>query len=188
MNVPPIIKGIKAKKGKGIIVSDNEWPTNLVGSDVPVVEGSPLEALKSVLAVEVSRPPLVLPVPERPGVSVRFDANVDSRKFLLWQKKGKEKQAGDVHNPLKSAIAAISDQTEAILVNGNVVLDDNDNPVTFRSVELRRLLPDVKEFADDATVIRKFYGVDAHIITVSNQIVDAAGYGQEITPEENPTN
>ena len=168
-------------------MSDNDWSdvTPQTVQQVKVVDGSPLEALKAVLAEEVHRPPVVLPVPERAGVSVRFNANVEARTHRSWIKKAEIKEPGGKTSTdaLKAAVLAISAQTEAILLNGVEVADKNGDFLTFKSPELRDLVG-LKDFADDHAVIRKFYGVDAHVINTGSAIVDAAGFSDEVHPDE----
>jgi hypothetical protein len=79
---------------------------------------------------------------------------------------------------VKLACTALANTCLAILRDGAEV-PDGAGPLTFTSPALHEIL------GVDRTVdaVRRFYGRDAHVIAVSRQILDEAGYGEDVGPD-----
>lgn len=145
-------------------------------------EGTLLSRLKTKLQAETRRPDIVLPVPERPGVSVRFSPNVTNHQIRRWRRMAGE----DTKKGLDGTAFAchvLGNTCTGILIDGQEVTEDG-HPVTFASDVILSWL-DVERPVPDG--IQAFYGVDPHVDTAGFAVLDAAGYGDQIEPEGDPT-
>ena len=147
-----------------------------------VDEKTLLDQLMTEVQKDVSRGPITKKVPARPSISVRFNPNLDKAQLEAWARKcGSESKRGlDV---IKYSTMIIAHTCEAILINGQEVTDDG-YPITFGS---DKFLAMVDGLAPIPHGIRAFYGNDAHIEALGLVIVQAAGFGEDIEDDEDPT-
>lgn len=137
---------------------------------------TPLSRLKQTIAKKVERSVVLLEVPERPGVKVRISPNITQQQMKNWRKQAGE----DTRNGLdatKFACSVIAHTTVGLEMDGEEVLDDEGNELTFASplvlamTETSRPLPDC---------VKAFFGVDPHIEAAALAILDAAGYSDTV--------
>ncbi|MDQ6947017.1 MAG: hypothetical protein M3256_12315 [Actinomycetota bacterium] len=140
---------------------------------------SPLQRLERDMATEIVKPPVTVPVPSRPGYSVRFRSDVAMEDRERWERIV-QRQTGDTPELAVKASALtaqlmVADTCEAILIDGVVVTDDQGKPVTFKSPWLWGVLkvgprkPGGK--LDVTDVVRKFYGYDGDIESVALKLI-----------------
>ena len=142
---------------------------------------SPLDLLAQTLAGEVHRPPITLPVPERAGVTITFDTNIDNDTLTAWRKRANYEDARDGTDPLKLACIVLSNKAIGFSMNGRPVLKEGQ-PLTFASQDVWQMVKPPALTALQA--VRRLYGVDAHVITVGGEVLRAAGYGDVIAQED----
>lgn len=70
-----------------------------------------------------------------------------------------------------------------ILIDGQEVTEEG-HPVTFASDSILSWLEAERPIPDG---VQAFYGVDPHVDTAGFAVLDAAGYGDQIEPEGDPT-
>lgn len=151
----------------------------------PVSGTSPLEALRATLRKEVERDPIVLVIPSRNGVSVKFDANIDADMLNAWRKKcqKRDRRTGmDVPDPVKLACTILGNQAREIRMEGQPVRVDGE-PVLFYSPELHEMVG----AHSTLEAVRMLFGVDGHLLDAADRVVDAAGYGDEVEEAPDPT-
>lgn len=134
-----------------------------------------LDALRSELKKEVRTPPIVLTVPGREGMSIKFDTNVDSGSVQMWRKQSQNKSMTDNFDGLKFSSLVIANKAEAIMYNGVTARTDDGNELNFKNQALLEMLS-VHRALD---AVRKLYGVDGHIFVAADEILRAAGYDSE---------
>lgn len=141
-----------------------------------------LEQLTAVIEKKVSRPEIFINVPERPGVTLLVSPNVSQQQIKAWQKNaGSDSKNG--LDAIKFACQVIGHSTRGIYLNGEEVLEGGKsvgfaNPSILKMTGTTRALPDA---------VQKFFGLDPHLESAALAIIDAAGYGDTVEQQENPT-
>ena len=152
-------------------------------SDIaPVRAGNVLDALKEEVARKVRRDSIVLDVPERPRMLIRFSPNITSEQLAEWRKRATIKRTDTLNGNYFSALV-LANTCEAIMMDNEDVLDDAGNLVTFRS-------PDMLASTKTSKVVecvRATYGIDPHVEAAAFKVLEAAGWGEEVEDSENPT-
>lgn len=142
-----------------------------------------LEKLKAKIETEVKRKDVFINVPERPGVSLRISPNITQGQVRKWRRDAGEDSKNGM-DATKFATFVIGHTTEAILVNDEEVKDDDGYVVTFVSEEVLAMTQTSRPVPD---AVRKFFGLDPHVEAAALAILDAAGFGDTIEPNEDPT-
>jgi len=141
-----------------------------------------LGQLTAVIAKKVSRPDIFINVPERPGVTLLISPNITQQQIKAWQKNaGSESKSG--LDAIRFACQVIGHTTKGIYLNGDEVLEDGKSlgfasPAVLKMTGATRALPDA---------VQKFFGLDPHLESAALAIIDAAGYGDTVEQQENPT-
>lgn len=148
----------------------------------PVKPGSVLEALKSEVSRKVRRDSVLLEVPERPHMVIRFSPNITSEQLAEWRKRATVKRT-DVLNGNYFSALILANTCETIIFNGVPVTDESGNNVTFRSEEMLTATGTSKA----VECVRAVYGIDPHVEAAAFKVLEAAGWGEEVEDSENPT-
>lgn len=158
-----------------------------IPEEEPAIEAAPdetiLDQLKDVISKKVSRPEILIDVPERPGVKLRISPNISQNQLRAWQRNcGSESKTG--LDGVKFACTVIGQTTRGIILNGNEVLE-NGKPLGFASPSVLEMTGATRAIPD---CVQSFFGLDPHLESAALAIIDAAGYGDTIEAEkENPT-
>jgi hypothetical protein len=152
--------------------------------DDPLVddEGTLLSRLKNKLQRDVQRDDVILPVPERPGVSVKFSPNITNHQVRRWRKMAGEDSKKGLDGTL-FACHLLGHTCRGILIDGEEVTE-NGHAVTFASETILNWL-DVDRPIPDG--IQAFFGVDPHVDAAGFAVLEAAGFSDDIEPEADPT-
>jgi hypothetical protein len=137
---------------------------------------TPLSRLKSVIAKKVERSVVLLEVPERPGVKIRISPNITQQQMKNWRKNAGE----DTRNGLdatKFACSVIAHTTVGLEIDGEEVLDEDGNELTFASPLVLAMTETIRPLPD---CVKAFFGVDPHIEAAALAILDAAGYSDTV--------
>lgn len=144
----------------------------------------PLAALRETITAAVSKPDVVLEVLTRPGMAIRFSTNLDLDVIQQWRRRSHDKSQPDNFNLLKFAQLVIANQSEAFSLNGQEPTGQDGQPISFRSNEVLEWTGTKR--ALDA--VRAIYDNDAHIVATAQEVMEAAGFGDEMQEaEEGPT-
>lgn len=149
---------------------------------LPVAGTSVLEALKAEVGRKVRRDSITLEVPERPNMVVRFSPNITSEQLAEWRKRATIKRTDALNGNYFSALI-LANTCEGILFGGQPVQDDHGNDVTFRSEEMLAATNTTKA----VECVRAIYGIDPHVEAAAFKVLEAAGWGEEVSDTENPT-
>jgi len=142
-----------------------------------VKEETQLDRLRTVIKKKVERQPVLIPVPERPGVSVKVSPNITQTQMKNWRKNAGEDSRNGL-DATKFACLVIGNTTTGIYINDEEVLDSDGNylnfahPMILEMTETTRPVPDA---------VRALFGVDPHVESAALAILDAAGYSDTVT-------
>lgn len=140
-----------------------------------------LDLLRATVSKEVRLPTLTLKVPERPGVSIEFDPNIEDPMLTAWRKRSIHEDPRDGVNALKLASIVLASQATAFTINGRRVMSDG-HPLTFASQEVWSMVSPPAGSSTEAVI--RLYGVHAHVIQSGEEVLRAAGYGGLIERED----
>lgn len=159
-------------------VHDPPTPAELAGT-------SALDMLQQAVSGQVHLKPITLKVPERHGVSVQYDVNIDDDVLTAWKKRSIHEDPRDGINALKLASIVLASQSIAFFINGHQVTEGGQ-PLTFASQTVWRMVNPAATSSPDAVI--RLYGVHAHVINTGEEVLRAAGYGGLIERvESDPT-
>jgi hypothetical protein len=137
---------------------------------------STLDRLREKLALKVERSPILIEVPERPGVTVRVSPNITQHQMRAWRKNsGEGTKPG--FDPTKFACYVIGHTTTGILIDDEEVFSEAGNPLSFASPEILEMTSTTRPLPD---CIQAFFGLDPHVEAAALAIMEAAGYGEDV--------
>lgn len=142
-----------------------------------------LEELIEEIAKKVEKPEIEIALPARPSVSLSFSPNITQYELRQWRRKSTEKKSGELDS-LKFACQIVGHTCTGIYIHGEQVFDEDGNAITFGSPAVMKMTNTAVPIPD---AIQAFFGIDPHIESAALAILEAAGYGEELTQEENPT-
>lgn len=150
---------------------------------------NPLEELREELAEEITGLTATYPVPGRPKYAVRYSLDVEGPQLQRWTKQASDKKLPGGVDGTKAAAIVLANMCEAILrvTDGDLdtaeeIYGTDDVVFTFRHPELHEMLGVSRAIA----AVQKFYALDGVVIRVAGDLVDEAGYGDEM-PDLDPT-
>lgn len=141
-----------------------------------------LDQLKAVVSKKVERAEIFINVPERIGVQLLISPNITQQQIKAWQKNsGVDSKTGI--DATRFACQVIGHTTRGIFLNGEEVLEEGKSlgfasPAVLKMTSTSRALPDA---------VVAFFGLDPHVEAAALAIIDAAGYGDTVEQQENPT-
>lgn len=144
-----------------------------------------LDDLKRILAADASNAPITLPIPNRPGMGIRYDTNIDAVRAEHWQRRSIDVKTKRM-DMVRFGTFVIAATGQCVIIDGKDAQKDGEN-IRPASVTIRESLG-LPDGSTPYAIIRALFGSDGHIISASDRIMSAAGYGSEIeTEEEDPT-
>ena len=160
--------------------------------------GSPLDVLKQAVAADIAVPDLVLRLPSRPAIKLSYAVSIDGDKFQLWQRRAARKGTGSGANNdidvLKLSCIVLANQLSNVLVDykgrDTVVNGEDGSPLNFTHPDFRSMIlgGDVNKSIGATQLVRDLYANDGHLIAHAREVIEAAGYGQEVDEfEDDPT-
>ena len=152
-------------------------PSTSTAAPIIDEDANVLDQLKALVSKKVQRPEIFLTVPERPGVQLLISPNITQQQIKAWQKNsGLDSKNG-------FACQVIGHTTRGVYLNGEEVLEEGKSlgfasPAVLKMTGATRALPDA---------VVAFFGLDPHVEAAALAIIDAAGYGDTVEQQENPT-
>ena len=141
-----------------------------------------LDQLTAIITKKVTRPDIYINVPERSGVTILVSPNITQQQIKAWQKNaGSDSKNG--LDAIKFACQVIGHCTRGIFLNGEEVLEAGKS-VGFANPSILKMTGTTKALPD---AVQKFFGLDPHLESAALAIIDAAGYGDTVEQQENPT-
>lgn len=157
--------------------------TEKQSKDISSPETKMLSRLKEVISKKVERPIVRLPVPERPGVSLRVSPNITQNQLKNWRKQSGEESKNGLDS-VKFSCYVIGHTTVGVCIDGEEVFDSDGYPLNFASADVLEMTESTRPVPD---AVRAFFGVDPHLEAAALSILDAAGYSDTVDTED-PTN
>ena len=162
--------------------------------DGQVTEGSLLDSVKEALAANVENEDLHLRVPARPILRVIYSTFIDGDLFQMWQRKCQIKGTQQM-DMIRFTSTVIANQMKGLEVwdaknkTWREARTPDGEALTFQTADFKGLVLGSKDaYSSAAQMARKLYGIDGHLIKAATEIVEAAGYGDEMNDDfENPT-
>lgn len=157
---------------------------------------TPLDYLKDAFLKEIESAPIELEVPNRPGISIEFDTNISSEQIDVWRKQStvtnrrqRRSGEGEMDQFKFMALVIIAKATIFSYSGQDVYLDPpaNKRPLNFTERDALQSIVG-SNAVTDVELVRDTYKNDAHVISVGSQIIEAAGYGDDVNEVvESPT-
>lgn len=122
---------------------------------------------------------VTIPVKGRAGFAVKFDVDIPLEKLHRWQKASRKKPNDPTSelNTLFFHQTVIQETCLALVYKGEDVFNKQDERVTFKDDGFQ----DQFGAMDARAAIKSFYARDPYILSVSADILVAAGYAQDDT-------
>jgi hypothetical protein len=156
----------------------NPAPAVIPDADIDNV----LDQLKAVIAKKVKRPDVFISVPERPGVTLLISPNITQQQIKAWQKNAGSDSKNGI-DATKFACQVIGHTTVGVFLNDEEVFEGG-KPLGFASPSILKMTGASRALPD---AVIAFFGIDPHVEAAALAIIDAAGYGDVIEQQENPT-
>jgi hypothetical protein len=149
--------------------------------DVPATKTTKLPTVLEQLRSELGKPSnavkeVTLKVPSRDNLSVRFNTDLSLEQLDKWRIAARKNPKRDEIDILQFNLIVIVSQAKAIIFNGEVARDEDEKELNFRSQELIEMLGAL----DAKGAVKVLYDRDADILKIGNEILEAAGYGEEV--------
>jgi len=155
-----------------------------VAGSAPTPKAKPkmtiLEQLKAEVSKEVTRPDIEMAVPERKGVSVRYSPNITNEQLKSWRRNATNRKTEEL-DAIKFSCYVVGQTITGIYFDGELVLDDDGNAITFASPAVLEMTGTDRPLPD---AIRAFFAVDPHLESTALKILDHAGYGDDVEAED----
>jgi hypothetical protein len=149
------------------------------------VEGTNiLDKLKSELSKKVRRPEIHLEIPERPSMVVRYSPNINQNQVRAWRRNSGEDTKNGM-DATKFACYVLANTCSGVLIDNELVVDKNNEPVVFGSDEIMKMVD--AERVHEA--IRAISVVEPHIEATALAIMEAAGFNdsvEQVDPTKQP--
>jgi len=142
-----------------------------------------LQKLTSTIETKVSRSDVFIEVPERPRVSLRISPNVSQSQVRKWRKEAGDETKNGM-DATKFASLVIGNTCTGVILGDEEVRDDEGYPITFGHDAIMKMTNTTRPIPD---AVRAFFAIDPHVEAAALAILDAAGYGDTIEANEDPT-
>lgn len=143
-----------------------------------------LDRLRARIAEKVQRPDIFIEVPDRPGVKLRVSPNITSAQIKAWRRNAGENNKNGM-DQLTFAAYVVAGTTKGILFEDEeAFMEDGVTSITFASPEIWRDTLNVSRPVPEG--VRAFFGVDPHIEAAAVAIMERAGFGEEVTADDDP--
>lgn len=150
---------------------DDTAVPDMGNDDENINPGSLLAALRSEAQQKVMKEPVDVRVPARPNFIFTFDTNFDFSRLQHWRKQATRRQRGkaDDFDLVKFGCIVLAATNTGMVYKGSVM------EYSLTSPELWEMFGANSYFE----CIKKVWGTDADLIRAGNEVIEAAGYGDE---------
>lgn len=153
-------------------------PTDDVDNEVSL-----FDELKAEAAEEIEDF-VTFPIEKRPGYSAKFTLSLDAREIQRYERSAKGKRKNSNSDPVIFSGLILVEKNTEILKNGQTVENpETGEPLTFSDEEFIQIYG---KNLNAIEALQKFMG-DGALISTGTALLNEAGYGDEVAPED-PTN
>lgn len=143
-------------------------------------EETQLNKLRDLVKKKVERKPVLIEVPERPGLFVKVSPNITQTQMKNWRKQCGEDSRNGL-DATKFACLVIGHTTIGIHMDDEEVFDEYGNIMNFAHPFILEMTETTKPVPD---AVRALFGVDPHIESAALAILDAAGYSDTVSASD----
>jgi hypothetical protein len=146
------------------------------GGDIVIAGDEPslLAQLKNALAKDVRRTDILVEVPERKNMIIRYSPNITQHQIRAWRRgSGDSRKEG--MDAVRFACHVLANTCTGILINGQEVTE-NGEPVTFSHEIVMQMVGATRVF----DCVRAVYGLDPHVEAAALAVLDAAGFNDDV--------
>lgn len=144
-----------------------------------------LSQLRETLKKKVERQPVLLEVPERPGLKLKISPNITQNQMKSWRKNAGEETKNGI-DATRFASQVIAFTTIGLVLNGDEVLDEDGGSLNFAHPLVKEMTNAARPWPDAVVAL---FGLDPHVEAAALSIMEAAGWGESVdADDENPTN
>jgi len=143
---------------------------------------SGLPSIYAAFRAELQKPAdlpkdIVLRVPGRESLAVRYSVDLPLDKLHRWQKAARKKKNDPTSqiDTMHFNLTVLQEQCISLVFNGEDVTDKEDEPLTFKNEAFQEQLGAL----DARGAIKEFYVRDPYVLRASADILTAAGYSQD---------
>ena len=133
---------------------------------------SAARSLVNDLLAKVDRDPIEIPIPDKPGWSLRIMPKVDDAQMRRFTKAST--QADGTADLLTLSRLVVAETCVAILHDGDPLVDDEGASVTFAS-DFLRSGPGAKKGMSNADMVSLVFGNPVHVMAAGQKVTDAVG-------------
>lgn len=155
--------GVDADAGSGARSSSGPRPLTL------------RDELAAEIAREVSGEKLTLKVKARPGWAVRYRCDVEVGQLNRWRKSASDRSMPDGLDELKLGATILANQAECLVKDGEDLLDDQGDLVTFT----HPMMQELTGLTRPVDIVKRWYANDGHLVMASQEVLRESGYGEE---------
>lgn len=142
-----------------------------------------LQKLTATISSKVSRKDVFINVPERSRVTLRISPNVTQGQVRKWRKEAGEDTKNGM-DATRFASLVIGHTCTGVIFGDEEVRDEDGFAITFGHDQMLAMTNTTRPIPD---AVRAFFGLDPHVEAAALAILDAAGFGDTIEPNEDPT-
>lgn len=144
----------------------------LSASDEPTI----LAQLRDTLSKSVKRDDVLIEVPERPGMVIRYSPNITQHQIKAWR-RGSGDGRKDGLDSVRFSCHVLANTCTGFLLNG-VEVTEKGEPVTFSHESIMQMVDAARVF----DCVRNVYGLDPHVESAALAVLDAAGFNDDLEP------
>jgi hypothetical protein len=137
-------------------------------------EETMLSKLRSSLSKKVEKSSVLLEVPERPELVIRYSPNITNQQMKAWRRaSGADRKEG--MDTVRFACHVLTNTCNGMLLDG-VEITDGGSPVTFSHDVVMKMVGASRVF----DCVQAVYGIEPHVETAALAVLDAAGFNDEV--------
>lgn len=148
-----------------------ESKSDVIGT---VSEPNLLTQLRSTLAKKVEREDVLIEVPERPGMTIRYSPNITQHQLKTWRRaSGADRKEG--LDAVRFSCHVLANTCTGFFLNNQEVTENGDS-VTFSDELIMSMVDAIRVF----DCVRNVYGIDPHVEGAALAVLDAAGFNDDV--------
>lgn len=144
---------------------------------------SALDDLRAALAKEVKSEPVTLVVSTRDDISVTFGTSIMADTIKAWRKRCKDRTSESGHDEVRFSATVLANQAIGVVVKEKPAYGNDGEALSFRHAEFRQML----NASSALEAVMRLYGSDPLVLATADEVLKAAGYGEEAVRAEDPT-
>jgi hypothetical protein len=142
----------------------------ITASDEPTI----LAQLRTTLAKSVKREDVLVEVPERPGMVIRYSPNITQHQIKAWR-RGSGDGRKDGLDAVRFSCHVLANTCTGFFLNGVEVTEGGES-VTFSHESIMKMVEAPRVF----DCVREVYGLDPHVESAALAVLDAAGFNDDV--------